>query len=84
MWWTVTRRSPANERGLLGHAAQMLLSSDPFWFAKGKHALVKRATLELSAGGSDSPDIAAFLITYPNGAIGVYHGVGSLPRYIAI
>ena len=36
----VARRSPANETGLLGHEAQMLLGADPFWFADGKHALV--------------------------------------------
>ena len=36
----VARRSPANETGLLGHKAQMLLGSDPLWFADGKHALV--------------------------------------------
>ena len=36
----VARRSPANETGLLGHKAQMLLGSDPFWFADGEHALV--------------------------------------------
>ena len=36
----VARRSPANETGLLGHEAQMLLGSDPFWFADGEHALV--------------------------------------------
>ena len=36
----VARRSPANETGLLGHVAQMLLGADPFWFADGEHALV--------------------------------------------
>ena len=36
----VTRRSPANETGLLGDEAQMLLGADPFWFADGEHALV--------------------------------------------
>ena len=36
----VARRSPANETGLLGHEAQMLLRADPFWFADGEHALV--------------------------------------------
>ena len=34
------RRSPTNETGLLGHIAQMLLRSDPLWFADSKHALV--------------------------------------------
>ena len=36
----VAWRSPANETRLLGHEAQMLLGSDPFWFADGEHALV--------------------------------------------
>ena len=36
----VARRSPANETGLLCHKAQMLLGSNPFWFADGNHALV--------------------------------------------
>ena len=36
----VARRSPANEAGLLGHVAQMLLGSDSFWLADGEHALV--------------------------------------------
>ena len=34
----VARRSPANETGLLGHEAQMLLGADPFWFTDGERA----------------------------------------------
>ena len=36
----VARRPPANETGLPGDEAQMLLRADPFWFADGEHALV--------------------------------------------
>ena len=36
----MARRSPTNKTGLLGDVAQMLLGSDPLWFADGKHALV--------------------------------------------
>jgi hypothetical protein len=36
----MARRSPTNKTGLLGDKAQMLLGSDPLWFADGKHALV--------------------------------------------
>ena len=36
----VARRSPTNEAGLLGHIAQMLLGSDPLWFADGERTLV--------------------------------------------
>jgi hypothetical protein len=36
----VAWRSPANETRLLRHEAQVLLGSDPFWFADGEHALV--------------------------------------------
>src|SRR6476659_9525308 len=36
----MARRSPTNKTGLLGHKAQMLLGSDPLWFADGKNALV--------------------------------------------
>jgi hypothetical protein len=35
-------RSPANETRLLRHEAQMLLGSDPFWFADREHTLVDR------------------------------------------
>ena len=37
---SVCRRSPANETGLLGYKAQMLLGPVSLWFADGEHALV--------------------------------------------
>src|SRR6476619_7615454 len=36
----MARRSPTNKTALLGDVAQMLLGSDPLWFADGKQALV--------------------------------------------
>ena len=47
----VAWRSPANNAGLLGHVAQVLLASNPLWFADCKHALVDFRTWAFGTPG---------------------------------
>ena len=79
----MTWRSPANETGLLGHKVQLLLRSDPLWFANGKHALVDLCTStvmgRLVRRGRRVLLAASFRLSKRHGAVFRCHQLGCNP-----